>query len=72
MMDNKKIFVAGQGLAQKSLVEYVTDVMEAAFQASADGKYKDFEEYLSILGDALGRSVNMELQAITGYLGVEL
>ena len=70
MMNNN--FVNGAALAQKSLVEYVTDVMEAAFQAGADGKYKGYAEYLSFLGDALDRSVNMELQAITGYLGVEL
>lgn len=71
MMDNKK-FVNGEALAQNSLLEYVTEVMEIAFQAGAGGEYRDFMTWLSLLGNVPGRSVNMELQAISYYLGVEL
>ena len=70
MMDNKKIFVDGYALAQKSLIEYVGDAMEIAFQAGAAGNYEDYGAWLSSLGVALGKSVNMELQAIAGYLEV--
>ena len=71
MMDSKK-FENGYALAHNSLVEYLTGVLKDAFQSGADGKIEDSEAYITLLGDALDRSANMELQAICGYLGVKL